>query len=157
MKQIILSLLLLFAFSACSKDDDNNQKDTTYPVISSDGIVANPIDCQQYKRGEVIAFNYLFTDNQELGDYTLEIHHNFDHHTSSTTIIDCPLDEKKTAQNPWVYMESFNIPAGQRSYVAHVNIDIPTDIDTGDYHFMIRLLDKEGWQQIHAVSIKIIE
>ena len=29
--------------------------------------------------------------------------------------------------------------------------------ETGDYHFMVRLTDKAGWQQIKAVSIKVVE
>jgi hypothetical protein len=35
-------------------------------------------------------------------------------------------------------------------------IAIPADIDEGDYHFMVRLTDKSGWQQIAAKSVKII-
>ena len=34
---------------------------------------------------------------------------------------------------------------------------IPADAALGDYHFMIRLTDRAGWQQLHAVAIKITE
>ena len=129
----------------------------TYPVISSQGIVAVPIDCEVFHRGDVIPFNYLFTDDTELGSYNIEIHHNFDHHTHSTTAIDCELDAKKTPQHPWVFNRDYNIPDGLRSYEATLEIAIPTDIDTGDYHFMIRLIDRAGWQQLHAVAIKIVD
>nr|WP_229206214.1 DUF4625 domain-containing protein [Dyadobacter fermentans] len=40
-------------------------------------------------------------------------------------------------------------------HVANQQIDVPADIDPGDYHFMIRLTDKEGWQTIRGISIKI--
>ncbi len=43
------------------------------------------------------------------------------------------------------------------TYDAKVDITVPDDIDTGDYHFMVRLTDKSGWQQLKAISIKIIE
>ena len=76
MKKIILSLMLLCALCACSSSDDTESKDMTYPEISDQGIVAVPIDCQVFKRGEVIPFNYLFTDDTELGAYNIEIHHN---------------------------------------------------------------------------------
>ena len=108
----------------------------TYPEISEQGITANPIDCQVYHRGETIPFCYVFTDNDELGKYNIEV---------------------KEAQNPWVFNQDFNIPDGQKSFSAREDIKIPTNIDTGDYHFMIRLTDKAGWQQIKSVAIKIVE
>ena len=157
MKKIILSLMLLCALCACSSSDDTESKDMTYPEISDQGIVAVPIDCQVFKRGEVIPFNYLFTDDTELGAYNIEIHHNFDHHTHSTSSVECLMDERKQAVKPWVYNQDFTIAAGQRSYNARHDIAIPADIDTGDYHFMIRLTDRAGWQQLRAMTIKITE
>ncbi len=156
MKKNILTLTLLCALCACgSSDDTETTKDMTPPVISQEGITANPIDCQVYQRGSVIAFNYVFTDNIELGAYNIEIHNNFDHHTHSTSSIECEMDEKKSPQSAWVYNQDFLIPSGSRSYTARIDIPIPENIDAGDYHFMIRLTDKAGWQQLHAVAIKI--
>ena len=129
----------------------------TYPEISEQGITANPIDCQVYHRGETIPFSYVFTDNDELGKYNIEVHHNFDHHPHSTSATTCSMDAIKEAQNPWVFNQDFNIPDGQKSFSAREDIKIPTNIDTGDYHFMIRLTDKAGWQQIKSVAIKIVE
>ena len=157
MKKIYLSLILLCALSACSSSDDDETKDMTAPEISSEGIVAVPIDCETFKRGEVIPFNYLFTDDTELGAYNIEIHNNFDHHTHSTTSTDCPMDAKKDPIKPWVYNHDFTIPVGVRSYTARHDIAIPSDIDPGDYHFMIRLTDRSGWQKLHAVAVKITE
>ena len=158
MKKIYLSLILLCALSACSSSDDDVTKDMTAPEISSEGSVAGPIDGQVFKRGDVIPFNYLFTDDTELGAYNIEIHNNFDHHTHSTTSTDCALDaEKKATAKAWVYNKDFTIPAGMRSYTARHDIAIPADIDPGDYHFMIRLTDRSGWQKLHAVAVKITE
>ena len=158
MKRIaIYAIMLLCALRACSGSDDEVQKDMQQPVISDQGITANPIDCQVYHRGEVIPFHYVMTDDQELGAYNIEVHNNFDHHTHSTTAVECPMDAQKQPQNPWVYNNDFSIPAGQNRYEARVDIEIPADIDPGDYHFMIRLTDRAGWQQLHAVAIKITE
>ena len=153
----IYAILLLCAFYACSSSDDDAQKDMQQPVISDQGITANPIDCQQYHRGDIIPFHYVMTDDQELGAYNVEIHNNFDHHTHSTTAVDCALDAQKEPQHPWVYNQDFAIPAGQCTFDARHDIVIPADIDAGDYHFMIRLTDAAGWQQLHAVAIKIVE
>jgi len=149
-------LSIASAFSCSSDDDTPKDEDKEKPEIV-DGKVPNPIDCQQYRRGETIPFRYTFTDNVELGSFNIEIHNNFDHHTHSTSAGDCPLDPKKSPVNPWVYNQDYVIPAGEKSYAAKVDITIPNDIDPGDYHFMIRVTDKTGWQQLKAVSIKILE
>ncbi|MBR0166575.1 MAG: DUF4625 domain-containing protein [Prevotella sp.] len=152
-----LVCMISLGFNSCSSSDDNEKKDMTYPEISGKDIVAVPTDCEVFKRGEVIPLNYIFTDDTELGSYNIEIHNNFDHHTHSTSSVECPMDEKKNPVNPWVYNQDFKIPAGQCNFTARHDISIPADIDPGDYHFMIRLTDRAGWQQLHAVAIKIIE
>ena len=131
---ILPCAFMFFLLAACSKDE--NGKDLDKPVIETDSE-ALPQNCQVYVKGEEIPFIYTFTDNMGLGSYNIEIHHNFDHHTHSTDAGDCPLEEKKKPVKPWVYNQE--------------------DVDTGDYHFMIRVTDKAGWQQLKAVSIKIIE
>lgn len=143
-------LMSLCALGACSGTD------MTYPVITSIGV-PNPIDCQVYKKGESIKFNYIFTDDTELGNFNIEIHNNFDHHTHGTSSVECEMEPKKQPVNPWVYNKDFVIPSGTTTYDASIDIDIPSDIDTGNYHFMIRLTDRAGWQQIKAMGIKIEE
>ena len=155
MKKNILTILLLCALCACSSSDDT--KDTQQPVITEQGVTADPIDCQVYQRGQVIPFNYVFTDDTELGAYNIEIHNNFDHHTHSTSATECTIEAQKQPVNPWVYNQDFAIPAGQQQYTARIDIPIPADIDPGDYHFMVRLTDRAGWQQLKAVAIKITE
>lgn len=150
---LFLACAILF-LSACSDENDDVVKDMEKPEII-DGAMPSPIDCQVYHKGEVIPFRYLFTDNVELGNYNIEIHNNFDHHTHSTSAGDCPLNPKKDPVNPWVYNQDYPIPEGLKSYQAKADIPIPETIDTGDYHFMIRLTDKSGWQQLKAISIKI--
>ena len=170
---LVMALITVFtlSFNACSKDDD---KDMTAPVISDQGITANPVNCQVYHRGDVIPFHYIMTDNEELGNYNIEIHNNFDHHSHSTVGDDHDHDHEMgecddhdedehehehehSEGNPWVYNHDFAIPAGLRQYEARHDIEIPADIAPGDYHFMVRLTDRAGWQQLHAVAIKIIE
>ena len=154
---------ITLGFTACGGDDDD--KDMNKPVISDQGITANPIDCQVYQRGTVIPFHYIFTDDTELGAYNIEIHTNADHHSHSTSSVECEDEDEHEheheheheAVKPWVFNQDFTIPAGQRTYTARIDIPIPTDIDAGDYHFMIRLTDRAGWQQLKAVAIKITE
>ena len=181
MKKIkFLSLLMAIvsvmtmSIVACGDDDDN--KDMTYPVISTEGITANPVDCQVYQRGTVIPFHYIFTDETELGAYNIEIHSNADHHTHGTQGVDCDgdhdgehegdedhdehegdEDHEHEHEGGWVYNQDFKIPEGLQKYEARFDIAIPDTVEPGDYHFMIRLTDHAGWQQLRAVAIKITE
>lgn len=157
MKKLFFPFMLLCALCACSSSDDDEPKDMTYPVINTMDIVAVPTDCQVFQRGDVIPFNCLFTDDTELGAYNIEIHHNFDRHTHSTSSVECPMEAQKQPVKPWVYNQDFTIPSGQRTYTARHDIAIPADIDAGDYHFMVRLTDRAGWQQLYAVAVKITE
>ncbi len=158
MKRLFSGILIAVAvmtIAACGDDDDPVVKDMEKPTISNDEN-SYPQNCQVYKRGEVVPFRCVFADNQELGSFNIEIHNNFDHHSHSTAAGDCGLDAKKEPVKPWVYNSGGEIPAGQKSYKASVDIPIPADIDAGDYHFMVRLTDRSGWQELKAVSIKII-
>lgn len=157
---VALTLFTATCLHACIEEE----KDMTPPVISDAGITANPINCQVYHPGEVIPFIYVFTDDTELGNFNIEVHGNFDHHSHSTESdehegAECehehPEDEHEAEGTAWVYNQSFGIPAGLRSYKASVEIPIPADIRHGDYHFMIRLTDRAGWQQIKAIAIQI--
>jgi len=155
----ILKLALSFStvillFTGCSSD--NEQIDTEYPVIDIAASNAFPVQCSEITRGQKITFRTKFTDNAELGSYSLDIHHNFDHHTHSTEVNNCVAEPIKKPVNPLLYINSFTIPAGQKIYEAVQEISIPEDIDPGDYHFLIRLTDKEGWQTIKGLSIKIL-
>jgi len=152
-KQYILLAVLAFVAGACDKEDPTI--DTEYPVINTDAPGTFPLQCSSVKRGEKFTFKSTFSDNAQLGSYSLDIHHNFDHHTHSTEVSDCNTDPVKKPVNPFLLIKSFDMPVNQQRFEASQQIDVPADIDPGDYHFMIRLTDNEGWQTIRGISIKI--
>lgn len=153
-KKIAVLVLSSLAYTACSSDND--AVDTEYPTIDISASNAFPVQCSQINRGQKITFRATFRDNAALGSYSLDIHHNFDHHTHSTEVSDCETDPVKKPVKPLLYINSVTIPEGLKNYEATQEITIPEDIDPGDYHFMIRLTDKEGWQTIKGLSIKIL-
>lgn len=161
MKKIELffcSLGLWITLGACGNDGEVTKKDLEKPTITTEGVVAEPLNCSQYLQGDTIRLCYVLKDNIELGSYNVEIHNNFDHHSHSTDAGECELDAKKEANNHvWIYNKDFKIPAGSTTFVADERIPIPEHAQAGDYHFMIRFTDKAGHQEIKAVSIKIIE
>ena len=139
----------------------------TPPTITDKGLAAaNPINCQVYHRGDTIPFIYCFEDNQELGNFNIEVHNNFDHHTHSTEADDYDHDGSECEDHHehnggelimWLYNNSFQIPAGQTHFVARQDIPVPKDIEPGLYHFMIRLTDKAGWQALKGIAIVVEE
>lgn len=149
-----LCLVLMLVLSNCSKDTAE-PIDTIYPEINTGINDAFPKQCGVVKRGGQFVFRALLSDNAELGSLNLDIHHNFDHHTHSTELEECSLSPVKQPIKPFLLIKNITIPTGQKSYQASAEIQVPADIDPGDYHFMIRLTDKEGWQTIKGLSIKI--
>jgi hypothetical protein len=150
---VIIAGCMLMLFSMCAKEDD---KDTEYPVIDVSSPGAAPQNCDTVYRGQTFATKAFFSDNEELGAYSIDIHENFDHHTHSADIEECDLDPIKDPVNPFKYIDSFDIPAGSKEYSMSQDIFIPADVDPGDYHFMIRLTDRAGWQSLYGLSIKVL-
>ncbi|MET0574047.1 MAG: DUF4625 domain-containing protein [Pedobacter agri] len=144
-----LSVLLL---SNCKKETE--EIDTTYPEIIS-SATSFPQQCSVIKRGETFTFKTQVSDNVELGSMSIDIHHNFDHHSHSTEVNSCNMEAIKTPVKPFLLIREVSIPAGQRNYEATASVNVPADIDPGDYHFLIRVTDKAGWQTIKGISIKI--
>ncbi|KEO75474.1 DUF4625 domain-containing protein [Anditalea andensis] len=152
-KQIFYYLFPMFLlWAGCS--DHHEMIDTEYPeiLLHQDAF---PIQCSTINKGETFTFRAFFHDNVQLGSYSLDIHHNFDHHTHSTEVEECDLDRIKVPEKPFLFIRNYPIPEGLREYPASTEIEVPEDIDSGDYHLMIRVTDKEGWQTMIGLSIKI--
>ncbi|MBN7811830.1 DUF4625 domain-containing protein [Algoriphagus sp. H41] len=152
MKKYLIASLAALLFSSCGKDE--KPIDMEYPeiVVTADSF---PLQCSVLQRGTTLQFKALFRDNAELGGFSLDIHHNFDHHTHSTEVNSCVEDPVKSPVKPMLLIQTFPIPDGLTEYEGTAEIEIPADIDPGDYHFMIRLTDDEGWQTLQGLSIKI--
>ncbi|PTB96826.1 hypothetical protein C9994_05555 [Marivirga lumbricoides] len=144
-------LTMLF-FSSCK---DEVEIDTAYPEIDITFDEAFPKQCSSINKGETFTFKARFTDNMQLGGYSVDIHHNFDHHTHSTEVNECDMEAVKEPDNPFLFIQNHPIPKGKNEYIAEMEIKVPENVDSGDYHFMILLTDEEGWQTIKGLSIKI--
>ena len=151
MRKICLLIAVITVFAGCQKE----AVDSMPPAIDSN-YAFFPVQCGEIKRGESFTFKARFTDDVELGSFGLDIHNNFDHHNHSTEIGECNLAPIKTPLNPYVLLKNYEIPKGLKSYEADITIETPADIDIGDYHFMIKVTDKAGWQTLKGLNIKII-
>ena len=161
---ILKILILLTAFSfflnGC-QDEEKPTIDTEKPSIDLTIVDAFPTSCDTLYFDEPFTVKALLTDNVELGAFNIDIHNNFDHNTHSTEIRQCTLDAVKTAVNPYVFIQDYTIPNASSNYVTDVSMTIPssdgTDLyDEGDYHFQIRLTDKEGWSTLKGINVKFL-
>jgi hypothetical protein len=154
---VIMSLIV--AFHSCEQDKDiDNQK----PVIDLSIQDAFPVSCDTLYFGETFILKVKFSDNVQLGSYSIDIHNNFDHHSHSTEVTECNLDPIKEPVNPFTLIQDYDIPAGQQEYETNLSITIPSSnstgsFDEGDYHFFISLTDKEGWSAQKGLSIKLVK
>lgn len=155
MKNIAIITVLIFTLSfwSCTKEEIDDLK----PQIDLTIAGAYPVNCSTVQRGSTLNFKAKFTDNVALGSYSVDLHHNFDHHNHSTSVETCNLGPIKTPISPFTFIQDYTIPSGQTEYIATGSILIPNNIDAGDYHFMYKVTDASGWQMINGFSIKIVE
>ncbi len=158
LKFALAVLFLSFLIISCEKDDDI---DTEKPTIDNGFTGAFPANCDTLYFGESFELKIQFTDNSELGSYSISIHDNFDHHSHSTEVTACELDPIKEPINSFTFIEDYTIPEGSQAYETDFSISIPTGnenglFDDGDYHFFISLTDKEGWSDQKGLSIKML-
>lgn len=153
LKYLFLGSLLLMLL-ACT---DDTEKDEELPVIDMSGSASFPQNCGIVYRGESFAFRATFTDNVELGSFSIEMHNNFDHHTHSTDATSCEMAPVKTPVKPMLFIQEFDILKAAKKYEATVQIAVPADADTGDYHFMIRVTDAAGWQALKGIAVKVAD
>jgi hypothetical protein len=158
MKKIILFFAFAtVVFASCSTEEIDDEK----PEIDLTFSGAFPQNCDTLWLGETFSFKVLFKDNTELGSFSIEIHENFDHHAHSTEVTECDLDPVKTPVNPLFFIRDYEITTGLTEYETNLRISLPAEnnegnFDEGDYHFFIRLTDKEGWSAQKGLSIKLL-
>lgn len=155
-KILSVAVLVIVLGASCEKDIDKEK-----PIIDLSIPDAFPVNCDTLYFGETFELKALFSDNAELGSYSIDIHNNFDHHAHSTEVTECTLDPVKDPVNPFLLMEGYDIPASLMEYETDVSISIPASngtgtYDEGDYHFFISLTDAEGWSTQKGLSIKIL-
>ncbi len=150
---VLMAMLTASLWWGCSEKEIDDEP----AVIIMNKSHHFPLGCDTVYVGESFTFKATFTDNQELGAFNIDIHHNFDHHSHSTELLNCEMDPKKTpTDNVFLFIQSYSIPDGLTSHHAEATIEIPADADTGDYHFFLALTDKEGWQTVRGVGIKVL-
>ncbi|GAF03609.1 DUF4625 domain-containing protein [Saccharicrinis fermentans] len=155
---LFLAVGTMAVLTSCQNDDDIDDLKPEIDITIEDAFPAHCSDTIYF--GEPFILKVRFTDNEELGSFSLDIHHNFDHHSHSTEFMECELDPEKNPVNPYTIIEEYDIPEGLEEYVTDFPITIPSSdasglFDEGDYHFHISLTDKNGWSTQVGIGIKM--
>ena len=135
-------LVMLLLLSSCSGDNPADLgPDTVAPQITIEEATpaiqtaevcgASATNVMLVETGGEIALDLAFTDDRALGEYKIDIHHNFDCHSHG-----------KRLMAPWQMIKVEPL-AGDRERVAE-QIEVPADATVGDYHLLIQALDAEG-------------
>jgi len=135
-------LIYLFSITAslflasCSEDDDS-VVDAQSPEVN----MIEPHAEEEIAPGGEVHFEAVFTDNEELDSYKIDIHSNFDGHDHASL--------KQSEDNPWSYSEVFQIEPGQTSFEALHHIDVPETmggmaISEGVYDVGVFVTDAAG-------------
>jgi hypothetical protein len=136
-KSIILFLLLAIILApGCKK------KDITKPTQK----LHSPLNNSEHAVGGTLNFSATFEDNEELSQYKLEIHENFDDHDhrSITNTIDWEID----------------VVGDLSGKLQEVNRDfiIPANATPGWYHFEVKCIDAAGNESAFTIiDIKLVE
>lgn len=122
-KSILFALLAVSVLYSCKKND---KEKPTYSF-------SLPGDSVRFTAGESIPFVASFFDNEDLSQYKIDIHDNFDGH-----------DHDKYIAQIWNRILIENISGTQAE--ANLSIPIPDSAAAGWYHFLLTAVDRSGNQ-----------
>ena len=143
MKKTLVSLLIALPILMSCGDDNDTQK----PLIK----IISPENEHLFHPEENIALHVIFSDNEELASYKIEIHINSDgHNHKSTTLLEAPFE----------YDLEGNFENGISTFTLEKEIPIPATIDgvsikEGEYHLGIHCIDKAGNEQEMFIAVDI--
>lgn len=150
MTELKLCILFIIGLCAILLGGCKKEGDTESPKIE----LVRPANCDSIRQGDFIRFKTIFTDNEELAKYAIEIKNNFTHISNAPTDQGCNFEADKTAFNPFKYAVVEDIQPGLKTYTAEFNIIIPEGTDTGDYLMVVYAQDQKGQQSWYSISLK---
>lgn len=150
----ILKYLLFFTILlACIEEKDTDIEQPSAKIIS-------PSPCDTIYFGQSFQFKINLSDNTGLGNISMDLHHNFEHHNHGAHE-SCNMDDPKKAINPYYNNWIFSLPETSKSFTLDTLLSLPSmkndsvHYDTGDYHFHFYITDNEGYQTFTTLDMKI--
>ncbi|MBK8623273.1 MAG: DUF4625 domain-containing protein [Saprospiraceae bacterium] len=95
------------------------------------------------KGGEQITFDALFSDNEALSQYKIDIHNNFDchgHGSGATPGISLPIANGDTEDWSLLIVKDLS----GKKVEENISLKVPENVTAGVYHFIVQLIDESG-------------
>lgn len=139
MKTNIYIAAVLFISTLAFFSCDNEDKDTTKPVID----LHEPEEGQVLTIGEDVHFEMDLSDDVMLGSYKINIHNNFDGHGhgESRAVAASGAEEERVA---FTFDRAYDVSGRITAHVHHHDIVIPANAKPGNYHLMVYCTDAAG-------------
>ncbi len=128
------------------------------PMPVDDDICSSqePVVFQLIGGGE-LSFDAVFSDNEALTQYKIDIHNNFDCHGHGGGVapsVTIPTVDNQTLD--WTVLDIHDI-SGQSASVFKT-LDVPQNVTAGNYHFHLQVIDEAGndspFTNFHSLKIK---
>jgi len=107
--------------------------------------------------GDELSFDVVFSDNEALSQYKVDIHNNFDchgHGGGSAPVVSVPNVENQTVD--WTVLVIDNISGSSAPIMR--TLDVPENVTAGNYHFHIQVIDESGndspFANFHSIKVK---
>jgi hypothetical protein len=143
-----LFLLLVTLAVSCQKDIDVIRPELmlqnfSHPMISAQICGQTEDNVFLLMGGEILEFDAIFSDDNELSQYKIDIHHNFDCHGHGDGVapgVVAPVSSGSTTI--WEKLEVVDLTGSkvEKSF----QLKVPENVTAGDYHFSIQVIDQSG-------------
>lgn len=126
---LVLAAILALGISSCTSDEDDKSTptDKTKPTAQ----LTSPADDDEFVSGNEITVNATISDDTELSQAKIEIHENFDGHS-----------HMKNGAPEFEWDSIINLSG--KTATLNFKVKLPIDIAAGNYHFTMKVLDKQG-------------
>lgn len=151
------SFVMLLLLASCVKDED-------VEIFPPEIEILSPRHCDTVYFDEAVTYRFRILDKSQvgLGNFSMDIHNNFNHHSHGSHI-SCAMDPVKDPQHPYEEVWIENLPDDKFDYVLEMEISMPLlknenqEHDQGDYHFHIYITNTEGYQTFTSLDIKLLK
>ncbi len=147
LKATLLAVFLL-SLGACSDDDKD--------VIGERPVIkwVTPESHATFARGEKINVQFEVEAENGISSYKLDIHWGGSH-THSGVARETP---ETKPENTWSYSPVFTDHKGEKKAIIEIATDqIPADVQIGEYHLGVHVIDLSKKETQHYIEIEIVE
>ena len=110
-------------------------------------------DARHFHQGDTFDFEALFTDNEALKSYMVEIHFNGDGHEHNAIVKSTTEDDHVEWEQSW----SGDLTEAKEDRAVISGIEVPANAEPGEYHLGVYCFDTAGNESQVFIDIEVEE